>query len=135
MSAKHPVHESEVESKEWYAGTKQEIRGWALSDVGGLAKVGVGILELPSGCNTKPAHYHTKEEEHLYVLEGVATLHLGDSAHSLVPGSYVCFPAGQALPHYIDNNGSGVFRYIMVGERIADDEVIRSNGVATSDDI
>lgn len=127
MEPKHPIHESEVEFQDWYTGTGQEIRGRALSDVGGIAKVGVGVLELPAGCNTKPAHYHTLEEEHLYVLEGTATLYLGDTTFSLAPGSYVCFPAGQTLPHYIDNDSGEVLRYLMIGERIDDDEVIQAN--------
>ena len=127
MEPKRPIRESEVESQDWYLGTKQEIRGRALSDVGGLAKLGVGTLELPAGCNTKPAHYHTLEEEHLYVLEGTATLYLGDSTYSLLPGTYVCFPAGQTLPHYIDNHSGDVLRYLMIGERIDDDEVIQVN--------
>jgi uncharacterized cupin superfamily protein len=127
MTSKRPIHESEVDTQNWYVGTEREIRGRALCDVGGLAKVGVGLLELPSGCNTKPAHYHTMEEEHLYVLGGTATLQLGDSSYSLVPGSYVCFPAGQALPHYIDHDGPDLFRYLMIGERITDDQVIHVN--------
>ena len=128
MSPKRPIHESEVDTQTWYAGTEHEIRGRALCDVGGLAKVGVGLLELPPGCNTKPAHYHTKEEEHLYALEGAATLHLGGSRYSLKPGSYVCFPAGQALPHYLQNDGLDLFRYLMVGERVKDDEVVHEHG-------
>ena len=125
MDIKTPVTVNEVEVQTWYPGTKQEIRGWAVSDVGGMAKVGVGVLELPAGCHTKPAHYHTLEEEHLYVLEGTATLYLGDSSYALSPGVYVCFPAGQALPHYIENDSDDVLRYLMIGERIEDDEVIR----------
>ncbi len=122
---KHPIHENDVDLTVWYAGTSQEIRGRALCDVGGVSRIGVGILELPPGSDTRPAHYHTREEEHLYALEGTATLHLGGSTHCLVKGSYVCFPAGQALPHYIENQGSSVFRYLMIGERIGDDEVVR----------
>ena len=124
MSPKRPIHESEVATQTWYAGTEQELRGRALCDVGGTAKLGVGLLELPPGSNTKPAHYHTEEEEHLYVLEGTATLHLGETRYSLEPGSYVCFPAGQALPHYLQNDGPDLFRYLMVGERVEGDEVV-----------
>jgi len=127
VNQKQPIHESEVDAKTWYTGTNQEIHGRALCDVGGTAKIGVGLLELPSGSDTKPAHHHTLEEEHLYALEGTATLHLGDSRYSLTPGSYVCFPAGQALAHYIENDSPSVFRYLMIGERISHDEVIRSN--------
>ncbi len=38
-------------------------------------------------------------------------------------GSYICFPAGQQLPHYLENTGSEPLRYIMVGERIETDQV------------
>ncbi len=121
---KWPVHEDEVEPQTWYAGTDREIRGRALCDVGGPSKVGVGVLELAPGCHTRPAHYHTREEEHLYALSGNAVLHLGDATHPLRPGSYACFPAGQTLPHFIENVGTVTFRYLMIGERKADDQVI-----------
>ncbi len=121
---KRPVHISELAFETWYAGTDREIRGKALGDFGGASKVGVGFLELPPGSNTKPAHWHTKEEEHLYVLSGRATLHLGARQFELRPGSFVCFPAGQAEAHYLDNTGTEPFTYIIVGERIADDEVV-----------
>ncbi len=124
MSApKKPLHQADVPAQTWYENTAREIRGKALSDVGGHAKIGVGLLELPPGSNTKPGHWHSKEEEHLYAVSGSATLHLGDQTFPLVAGSYVCFPAGQAVPHYIENTGSDPFCYLMIGERIADDEV------------
>lgn len=121
---KPPVHESDVPVETWYANTDREIRGRALSDVGGRARIGVGILELPPGSNTRPAHYHTEEEEHLYVLEGTATLHLGDRQYHLRPGSYVHFPASQAVAHHLANDGDDVVRYLMIGERIDADRVI-----------
>ena len=66
---------------------------------------------------------HSKEEEHLYVLPGQAMPHLGDAAFALRAGSYVCFPAGQQAAHSIHNTGSETFAYLMIGERIEDDEV------------
>ncbi len=125
---KHPVHVGEVAFETWYAGTDREIHGKALGDVGGAAKVGVGLLELPPGSNTKPGHWHTKEEEHLYALSGRATLHLGRRTVRTTSGSFVCFPAGQAEAHYLDNTGAETFTYLIVGERIADDEVVYPSG-------
>lgn len=63
---KLPVHESEVEAESWYVGTDREISGKPLCDIGGTAKLGFGLMELPAGSNTKPAHWHSKEEEHIY---------------------------------------------------------------------
>jgi uncharacterized cupin superfamily protein len=120
---KRPLHISEVPSGVWYEGTDREIRGKPLCDVGGPAKVGVGYLELPPGSHTKPGHWHSHEEEHLYALSGEATLHLGADRFILRPGSYVCFPAGQSVAHHLHNTGGETFAYLMIGERIPDDEV------------
>lgn len=120
---KRPVHTDDVPAESWYQGTDREIRGRPLSDVGGKAKIGFGYMELPPGSNTKPGHWHSHEEEHLYALAGEATLHLGSERLPLRPGSYVCFLAGQAEPHHLENTGAETFVYLIVGERIADDRV------------
>lgn len=120
---KIPVCEADVPFETWYAGSDREIRGKALCDVGGRAKIGVGLMELAPGSNTRPAHWHSLEEEHLYALSGEAVLHLGDERFMLSAGVYVCFPAGQAQPHFIHNTGTVAFRYLMIGERIAGDQV------------
>lgn len=122
-SIKRPLRAQEVPAEVWYAGTDREIRGRALCDVGGRARVGVGLMELPPGSNTKPSHWHSHEEEHLYALSGNAVLHLGAEQFQLGSGSYVCFPAGQAAAHHLVNPGPEVFVYLIVGERIADDRV------------
>jgi uncharacterized cupin superfamily protein len=124
---KKPVQDSDVKQTAWYRGTDREVFGRALSDIGGSSKIGFGILELSPGCNTLPAHYHTLEEEHLYVLDGFGTLHLGAEAYPLERGSYVIFPAGHAVPHFVSNESQTPLRYIMVGERIDDDEVVYAN--------
>jgi uncharacterized cupin superfamily protein len=131
---KVPVHESDVSVETWYEGTEREILGKALCDVGGRAKIGFGLLELPPGCNTRPAHYHTLEEEHVYVLEGRMTLHLGEQEFALKPGSYVHFPAAQPHHHYLENRGTESVRYIIVGERLASDEVVYAGGRADAED-
>jgi uncharacterized cupin superfamily protein len=130
---KRPIHESAVSWQTWYTGTDREIRGKALCDVGGTARVGVGLLELPPGSHTRPGHHHSHEEEHLYALAGEANLHLGAQTFVLVAGSYVCFPAGQAVAHHLHNTGTQPFRYLMIGERIAEDEVTYPDGDATAD--
>jgi hypothetical protein len=34
------------------------------------------------------------EEEHIFILKGSATLHLGNNSYVLKEGDYCCFPAG-----------------------------------------
>jgi uncharacterized cupin superfamily protein len=127
-SIKRPVQALEVPAEVWYAGTDREISGRALCDVGGNAKVGVGLMELRPGSNTKPGHWHSHEEEHLYGISGAAVLHLGREQHQLEAGSYVCFPAGQPVAHHLENVYEQPFVYLIVGERIAEDEVTYPGG-------
>ena len=124
---KRPLRAADVPAEVWYAGTDREIRGRPLCDVGGKAKVGVGLIELPPGSSTRPGHWHSHEEEHLYALSGSAVLHLGAERYALQAGSYVCFPAGQAVAHHLENAGTEPFVYLIVGERIADDKVTYSD--------
>jgi uncharacterized cupin superfamily protein len=124
---KKPVHESSVGWQVWAPGTRQEVRGRALCDVGGRAKIGVGVMELPPGCDTRPAHYHSLEEEHLYVLDGRGVLHLGDSEFEIEAGSYVCFPAGQRALHCLENRSDRPLRYLMIGERLDADVVVHED--------
>jgi uncharacterized cupin superfamily protein len=121
---KKPIHEADVSWQTWYGSTDREIRGKALCDVGGESAIGVGLLELPPGCNTGPAHYHTREEEHLFAISGKAVLLLGDGSFELQAGSFVCFPAGQKLLHHLMNDSNEPFRYIMIGGRDREDQVV-----------
>ena len=125
-----PLHESDLDWVTWYEGTSREIRAKALCDVHGRSRVGVGLLELPPGSDTTPAHYHSHEEEHLYVVSGRAVLHLGDRTFELQPGSYVCFPAGAPLLHHLENCFESPCRYLIVGERIPEDVVTHERPAA-----
>ncbi len=125
---KTPVQEADLPWATWFKFTDREIRGKALCDIGGVSKIGVGLLELSPESNTKPAHYHSHEEEHLLVLSGSAQLHLGDEVFELVPGSYVCFPAGQEVFHHLHNHTNFPFRYLMIGERNNEDKVFYERG-------
>jgi len=120
---KPPVHESQIPWQVWYQSTDREVRGKALSDAGGVSKIGFGLMELPPGSTTRPAHYHSDEEEHLMALSGTENLHLGAKTYKLEAGSYICFPAGQQILHHLENNSDQPFRYIVVGERIEGDMV------------
>lgn len=122
------LHEANLPWEIHAAGTAQELRGKALCDEGGRAKIGVGLLELPAGSDTRPAHYHSHEEEHLYALAGRAILLLGSDEIELQAGSYVCFPAGQEIFHHLENRSDAPFRYIMIGERIPADRVTHKRG-------
>jgi uncharacterized cupin superfamily protein len=120
---KQPIHEADIPWEVFAPGTPQELHAKPLCDVGGRAKIGVGLLELPPGSDTRRAHWHSLEEEHLFVLAGEGVLRLGQQEFPLRAGSYVTFPAGQAVFHHLENRGAEPFRYLMIGERIPEDRV------------
>lgn len=112
-----PIHSDDVPWEPWSEGTRFGSRARKLSKVAGAKHVGVLIEELPPGKQSCPFHYHMLEEEHLYVLEGSATLRLGDATHVIASGDYVCFPAGQRAGHCLVNHTDAPFRFLMIGEK------------------
>ena len=100
---------------------------WRFLDLSG-EHLGVRIEELPPGGTSSYHHYHTAEEEHVLVLSGVATLHLGDEVFEITEGDHVWFEAGEALAHQIENTTNEPFRFLVFGERRIDDVVFYPNG-------
>lgn len=69
-------------------------------------------------------HWHHLEEEHLLVLDGRATLRLGERCYEIGPGDYVCFPAGQQAGHALINHGAMPCRFVIIGERNPHDVIV-----------
>jgi quercetin dioxygenase-like cupin family protein len=70
-----------------------------LGRYGGGSQVGVGIDVLKPGQYSNRFHYHLKEEEHIFILKGSATLILGPRKYIMKERDYCCFPAGQRRSH------------------------------------
>lgn len=90
--------------------------------------LGARIEQTPVGGTTSRHHYHTAEEEHVFVLEGAATLHLGDEDIALAAGDHIWFPAGEAVAHHIENTSEAPFKFLVFGERKQDDVVFYPKG-------
>lgn len=105
-------------------GQRFGLRSRPLGEYGGGSHVGVCMELLAPGKQTWPAHYHMLEEEHLLILDGQATLRLGDKTYELSANSYVCFPAGQKAGHCLVNNSGQPCRYLIIGERNPNDVIV-----------
>lgn len=99
---------------------------WSL-DLSGR-NLGVHIEELPPRATSSHHHYHSLEEEHVLVLSGTATLHLGGDQHELNPGDHVCFAAAEPTAHHIENQTSENFKFLVFGERKEGDVVVYPDG-------
>jgi uncharacterized cupin superfamily protein len=80
-------------------------------------KVGFAIEILMPGQKSAAAHWHTLEEEHVYIIEGTLTVRVGEARHIMIAGDYIRFPAGEPTEHVLFNHGQEPCKYIIVGEK------------------
>ena len=67
-----------------------------LGDHAGLANFGVNLTRLDPGAESSMRHWHTKQDELIYVLEGEVTLVTDAGRQKLKAGMAAGFPAGKA---------------------------------------
>jgi len=92
-----------------------------LGDAGSLQDFGVNLMTLPPERWSSQRHWHSHEDEFVYVLEGELTL-VEDSGESVLrPGDCAAFPKGTGNGHHLRNLGATVAVYLEVGSRHADD--------------
>lgn len=93
------------------------MRWQGFSDAGGLTQFGVSYAVLDAGQRSSQLHWHSHEDEFLYLLSGRLTVVEGETETELGPGDAACWPAGQEIGHTIRNDGSEPATYILVGTR------------------
>jgi uncharacterized cupin superfamily protein len=101
----------------------QQRGNWRFIDLSGK-HLGVRIEALTPGGTSSIHHFHSVEEEHVLLLEGSATLHLGDSDVTLEEGDHVWFEAGVEEAHHLENRGDTDCRILVFGERKTGDVVV-----------
>lgn len=95
-----------------------------LGNFAGLKNFGVNLVKLEPGSSSALRHWHSRQDEFIYVLEGELTLITDTGAEVLKPGMAAGFPAGEANGHHLVNRTSTVAVYLEVGDRTPNDEVI-----------
>jgi len=99
---------------------KRERR--ALGDACGMDKMGVNLVVLEPDAQSALRHWHTLEDEFVYVLDGEITL-VTDSGEQLLTGGMCAgFPAGQRDAHHLINRSDRSARYLEIGSRIEGDD-------------
>jgi uncharacterized cupin superfamily protein len=95
----------------------------ALGDRFGLTSYGVNLVELIPGSWSSQRHWHTHEDEFVYVLSGELTLITDGGEQLLTAGMTAGFPAGKANGHHLVNKSTSAASYLEIGNRIKEDEV------------
>ena len=92
-----------------------------LGDAGGLIDFGVNLTRLPPGNWSRQRHWHSHEDECVYILEGEAVL-IEDGGETLLrAGDFAAFPKGTGNGHHMINRSDKVVVYLEIGSRQPED--------------
>jgi quercetin dioxygenase-like cupin family protein len=82
--------------------------------IDGTATGGMGVFELtvPPSSQVPPPHSHTRNEECVYVLEGVLRYSVDGLVRDLTPGEWVFTPRGSV--HHFSNPHNATARALIV---------------------
>ncbi|MFJ6025636.1 cupin domain-containing protein [Brevundimonas sp. NPDC092305] len=105
-----------------YDAPCRERRRKRLGNAAGLTQFGVNRLELDPGVWTSQRHWHSAEDEFVWVVSGEVVL-IDDSGETVLrAGDCAGFPAGEANGHHIVNRSSETAVLLEVGSRRPDDD-------------
>lgn len=93
----------------------------ALGDAGGLSDFGVNLLHLPPGAWSSQRHWHSKEDEFVWVLEGEVVLVTDQGEEILQAGDCATFPKNAPDGHHLVNRSARTVVCLEVGCRSDDD--------------
>ena len=88
-----------------------------LGDACGLTRFGVNLVTLGPGGQSALRHWHTREDEFVYVLEGEVVLVTDAGEQVLRAGECAGYPAGRSDGHHFVNRSGAPARYLEVGNR------------------
>ena len=93
----------------------------ALGDACGLTRIGINLTTLLPGKESSMRHWHTHEDEFVFVLEGEVVLRTTAGEQVLKAGECAGFPAGREDGHQFINRSDQPVRYLEVSNRDAQD--------------
>jgi len=88
----------------------------------GLSQFGVNVVDLAPGAASALRHWHSHEDEFVYVLEGEVTLVTDAGEQVLAAGLCAAFPGGKEDGHCLVNRSDEPARILEIGSRDMRDE-------------
>jgi uncharacterized cupin superfamily protein len=104
-------------------GSSEPNRTLWISEAGELTQFGAFIEVLQPGSRSSIKHWHSSEDELIYVLDGEITLAEGDEISQLCAGDAATFKAGVSVGHFLENRSSAPTRCLVVGTRAPLDRI------------
>jgi uncharacterized cupin superfamily protein len=98
-----------------------------LGDAGELTDFGVNLMRLAPGGWSSQRHWHSHEDEFLYVIEGELTL-VEDGAETVLrAGDCAAFAKNSGNGHHLINRSDTMAIYLDIGSRSPVDVVVYSD--------
>ena len=117
---------SEKAGSSYPAHLSKELEGRfrrALGNRLGIRNFGVNLLRLAPGAWSSQRHWHARQDELVYVLEGEVVLITDAGEEKLSAGKVAGFPAGEANGHHLVNQSDTDALVLEIGDRSPGDEV------------
>ena len=92
-----------------------------LGDAAGLTQFGVNLLRLAPGVWSAQRHWHTREDEFIFVVSGEVVLVTEGAEEVLRTGDATGFKGGEPNGHCLQNRSSADAVVLEVGSRLQDD--------------
>src|SRR5437588_8596490 len=87
----------------------------------GLKNLGVNLVTLGPGGQSALRHWHTLEDEFVYVLEGEVVLVTNEGEQTLRAGMCAGYPAGSKNGHHFINRSRKPAKYLEMGTNLPGD--------------
>lgn len=94
-----------------------------LGDAAGLKNFGVNLVHLAPGSCSALRHWHSRQDEFIYVVAGELVLTTDAGAQTLTTGMAAGFPAGVKDGHHLCNQSETNAIYLEIGDRTPEDQV------------
>ena len=104
-----------------FAAPCRPRHGLALGDAAGLTQFGVNLVTLPPGSWSSQRHWHSSEDEFVWIVAGELVLVTDAGEQVMRPGECAGFPAGQRDGHHLQNRSAQDATILVVGTRSEDD--------------
>lgn len=111
-----------VEASPVQGASEPNLTLW-ISEAGGLTQFGAFVEVLQPGSRSSIKHWHSAEDEMVYVLEGAVTVVEGSAETLLRAGNAATFKAGVPVGHYLENRSASATRCLVVGTRAPVDRI------------
>lgn len=121
-----PVTRGTGYPREFQAASKDRLRQ-RIGDAGALTDFGVNLTRLPPGNWSAQRHWHSHEDEFVYVIEGEVVLIQDEGETILRSGDCAAFPKGIVNGHHLVNRSTQMATYLEIGSRQQDDVTVCSD--------